>query len=104
VYPGDPDEYAGPTLQIDRATYRKVALHRPAYHSGGYDYKLTAQLVTDGLVATELPRWVSVATSEHGVLPKHQREWLLDDNGVTSVDLNGPPSGWSCSSAAATSR
>jgi len=89
VYPGDPKEDFGPVLLIDESTYRNLALHRPAYHSSSYDYNLTAQLVTDGIKDTKLPRWVSTSTSRHGVLKKNEREWLLDGNWVTAIDLPG---------------
>jgi hypothetical protein len=42
VYPGDPREYAGPSLAPDAHAYRNLALHRPAYQSSAYDYNLTA--------------------------------------------------------------
>ena len=93
VYPGDPKEYVGPVLAPDANTYRNLALHRPAYHSSSYDYNLTAQLITDGIKETKMPRWVSVETSQQGVLPKNQREWVLDGNWVTDVSLKGPR-GW----------
>jgi len=93
VYPGDPKEYAGPELRVDANTYRNLALHRPAYHSTSYDYNLTAQLVTDGIKDTRMPRWVATGTSHEGLLPKNEREVLLDGNWVTSVSLT-KPSGW----------
>jgi hypothetical protein len=93
VYPGDPKEYVGPIRALDTNTYRNLALRRPAYHSSSYDYNLTAQLVTDGIKETKMPRWVSVETSQQGVLPKNQREWVLDGNWVTDVSLKGPR-GW----------
>ena len=31
-------------------TYRNIALRRAAFASSGYDYNLTAQLATDGIV------------------------------------------------------
>ncbi len=93
VYPGDPKEYAGPELRVDTTTYRNLALHRPAYHSSSYDYNLTAQLVTDGIKDTKMPRWVAVTTSQQGTLAKNEREWLLDGNWVTGVSLKGPR-GW----------
>jgi hypothetical protein len=89
VYPGDPAEDFSPSFQPDASTYRNLALHRPAYHSSSYDYNLTAQLVTDGIRETALPRWVVTSTSRDGVLKKNQREWLLDDNWVTAVNLQG---------------
>ena len=89
VYPGNPDEDFSPTLAIDKSTYRNLALHRPAYHSSSYDYNLTAQLVTDGIKEKRLPRWVAVSSSQQGVLKKNEREWPLDDNWVSAVDVRG---------------
>jgi Exo-beta-D-glucosaminidase Ig-fold domain/F5/8 type C domain/Glycosyl hydrolases family 2/Glycosyl hydrolases family 2, sugar binding domain len=90
VYPGDPKENFAPAMRIDASTYRNLALHRPAYHSSSYDYNLTAQLVTDGIKETALPRWIATSTSQQGVFKKNEREWLLDGNWVTGIDLNGP--------------
>ena len=68
VYPGDPGQDFAPTLVRDEATYRNLALRRPAFHSSSYDYNLTAQLVTDGIVETRLPRWL-VAVEIHRGAP-----------------------------------
>ncbi len=89
VYPGDPKEDFAPQLAIDQ-TYRNLALRRPAYHSSSYDYNLTAQLVTDGIKETKMPRWVSTATSDTGVLKRNEREFVLDHNVVSTVNLRGP--------------
>jgi hypothetical protein len=91
-YPGDPRENFAPSLQPD-PSYRNVALRRPAYASSSYDYNLTAQLVTDGIVEARPPRTIATATSALGVLDRHAREWLVDGNWVSTVDLPGP-SGW----------
>src|SRR5689334_11145910 len=58
IYPGEPSAHFGPTLIPDTTSYRNLALHRPAYHSSSYDYNLTAQLVTDGIKSSDLPRWI----------------------------------------------
>ncbi|MGB7719454.1 MAG: discoidin domain-containing protein [Bryobacteraceae bacterium] len=89
VYPGDPSQDFAPTLVPDTTTYRNLALHRPAYQSSAYDYNLTAQLVTDGIKETSLPRWLSTSTSQQGVLKKNQRELMLDHNPVSTVELRG---------------
>src|SRR4029077_6527022 len=78
VYPGDPRAYNGALLVPETQTYRNLALHRPAYASSSYDYNLTAQLVTDGIHETRLPRWVSTASSEGGVLSRKDREHPVD--------------------------
>ena len=116
VYPGDPREDFAPTLAIDATTYRNLARLRPAYHSSSYDYNLTAQLITDGIVDTAMPRRVVVSSGQQGLIstdirdlpgplsqgalsgysrqqmvwPKHKREWPMDDNWVTGFDLKGP--------------
>ncbi|MGA8906714.1 MAG: discoidin domain-containing protein, partial [Acidobacteriaceae bacterium] len=89
VYPGDPKEYTGPTLVGGGATYRNLALHRPAYQSSAYDYNLTAQLVTDGIKESSLPPWIVTSTSSGGVLDKQQREIFLDGNITSSIDVTG---------------
>jgi hypothetical protein len=89
VYPGDPYQDFAPTLVPDTTTYRNLALHRPAYQSSAYDYNLTAQLVTDGIKETSLPRWISVSTSQAGTLKKNQRELMLDHNTVSTVEVRG---------------
>jgi beta-galactosidase/beta-glucuronidase len=90
VYPGDPREDFGPVLVPDVSTYRNLALRRPAYHSSCYDYNLTGQLVTDGIKDSHLPEWVATSVSNRGQLPKSEREFFLDHNPVTAVDLRGP--------------
>ncbi len=90
VYPGDPREDFAPTLIPDVLTYRNLALHRPAYHSSSYDYNLTAQLVTDGIKQTDLPRWLATTTSQGGLAKKIEREYLLDHNSTSTVNLGGP--------------
>jgi hypothetical protein len=89
VYPGDPRQDWSPAAEIDSATYRNLALHRPAYQSSSYDYNLTAQLITDGIRETAPPRFLRVATSEQGVLPKKQRELLFDGNWATVIAMTG---------------
>jgi hypothetical protein len=90
VFPGDPREDFSPTLRADTRTYRNLAHRRPAWHSSAYDYNLTAQLVTDGIKHTSLPRWIATSSSLGGALPKNEREWLVDDNPVTALQLKGP--------------
>jgi hypothetical protein len=89
VYPGDPRQDWSPTPAIDSTTYRNLALHRPAYQSSSYDYNLTAQLVTDGIRSSALPRYIGVTTSDQGVLPKRERELMFDGNWATMTELKG---------------
>jgi Glycosyl hydrolase 2 galactose-binding domain-like/Exo-beta-D-glucosaminidase Ig-fold domain/Glycosyl hydrolases family 2/F5/8 type C domain len=88
IYPGNPGEDFSPILVSDNQAYRNLARQRPAFHSSSYDYNLTAQLVTDGIIIHEMPDYISVSTNK-GELPKNEREWLLDDNMVTEVELPG---------------
>ena len=77
IYPGDPDENFSPELRVDSTHYRNLALLRPAWHSGSYDYNLTAQLITDGIITSKVPYYFSLTTNQ-GVVPKREREWVLD--------------------------
>jgi hypothetical protein len=93
VYPGDPDEDSSPQLVFESKTRRNLALHRPAFHSSSYDYNLTAQLVTDGIIDTRFPDWFSATTSQQGTLKKNEREWIIDHNAMSTVDIDGT-GGW----------
>src|ERR1017187_5320098 len=70
VYPGDPAAFQGPTMVPDAAAYRNLALHRPATASSNYDYSLTAQLITDGIIDGRMPRWLVASSSAEGILPQ----------------------------------
>ena len=87
VYPGDPAAFQGPTMVPDAAAYRNLALHRPATASSNYDYSLTAQLITDGIIDGRMPRWLVVSSSAEGILPRHEREHLVDNYASTAVSL-----------------
>ncbi len=63
IYPGNPDQDFAPALVTDSASYRNLALLKPAYHSSSYDYNLTAQLVIDGIKEMASPRWLVTTLS-----------------------------------------
>ena len=77
-HPGNPSEYYGPTLVQDNS-YRNIALHRTVYQSSAWDFNLTSQLLTDGLIDEKAPAWLNVTTPE-GPLPPHKREACIDGN------------------------
>jgi len=87
VYPGEPAAFQGPTTVLDGAAYRDLALHRPATASSNYDYSLTAQLVTDGIIDLRMPRFLIVSSSDEGVVPRSEREHLVDDYLGTALAL-----------------
>ena len=87
IYPGNPDENTAPEMVIDDS-YRNIALHRAAYASSSFDYNLTAQLVTDGIVSEEKPRFLQVSTPE-GCIPRREREWLVDQGPYTRPTFEG---------------
>jgi hypothetical protein len=76
LYPGNPAEDFAPRLAVDK-TYRNLARLRSAYHSSSYDYNLTAQLATDGILAADTPPTIDVST-QAGTLKINEREWLFD--------------------------
>lgn len=85
-YPGKPCDYDGPEV-VEGGGYRNLALNRAAYQSSSYDYNLTSQLITDGLVIEEMPYHIDVFTDE-GAIAKRDRERLFDDN-TTNLPLQG---------------
>ena len=89
VYPGEENENFAPVLTVGGNQHRNLALNRSAWHSGSYDYSLTAQLVTDGIIDTEGPWRLSAATGDEAPLNRILREYLTDDNPVTAVNIQG---------------
>ena len=87
VYPGNPDENSAPVMVQDDS-YRNIALHRASYASSSYDYNLTAQLVTDGIISSEMPQFLQVSTPE-GCVPRREREWLVDQGHYTRPTFEG---------------
>lgn len=88
VYPGNPSEDFSPVFKTDNDNYRNLARNRTAYHSSSYDYNLTAQLITDGIIATAQPAFIRVTTSS-GDLPKNQREYLFDQKSDSRFSVEG---------------
>ena len=86
-YPGNPSEYYGPTLVADYS-YRNLALNRTVYQSSSWDFNLTSQLLTDGIIEEKTPAWLNVTTPE-GPLPPHKREACIDGNEWTCNILMG---------------
>lgn len=87
LYPGNPQENEAPVMEPDQ-TYRNIALHRKAFHSSSYDYNLTAQLLTDGIITRQVPAYL-VASTNSGVLPLREREWAIDGGEYTRNILMG---------------
>ena len=65
-----------------------IALNKSAYASSSYDYNLTAQLVTDGVVLADEPAWLRVQNAE-GELPRREKEWTIDAGPYSSNRLEG---------------
>lgn len=65
-----------------------IALNKAAYASSTYDYNLTAQLVTDGVVESGEPAWLKVSTPE-GELPRREKEWTVDAGPYSGNTLEG---------------
>lgn len=77
-YPGSPAEDFSPNLKPDYDNYRNIAKLRTAYHSSSYDYNLTAQLATDGIITSQEPQYITMSTPE-GKIAKRESEWSLDN-------------------------
>ncbi|MBP3714328.1 MAG: discoidin domain-containing protein, partial [Phocaeicola sp.] len=87
MYPGDLKEYMAPKMEKD-FTYRNIALHRAVYQSSSYDFNLTSQLVTDGILCEKEPN-ILIARTPDGELPKREKEWAIDAGEYTRNILMG---------------
>ena len=70
-----------------------LALYRTATASSSYDHNLTAQLLTDGIVESEMPAYLEVESSEEGLIGRVERENCLDEDKNSRNILTGT-SGW----------
>lgn len=87
VYPGDPNENFAPSMVKDDS-YRNLAQYRAAYASSSHDYCLTAQLVTDGIISSERPKYLQFESS-NGKGLRREREWLVDQGPYTRKTFEG---------------
>ena len=86
-YPGLPEEDPSPEL-APSDEYRNIARLRTAYHSSSYDYNLTAQLVTDGIITTSEPAYMEFTTHD-GQVRLREREWTTDGGPYSKNTLTG---------------
>ena len=87
VYPGNPSQTFHPKKTTAK-TAGNVALLCTATASSSFDYNLTAQLATDGILAKGMPAQLTVSTKE-GPLNLREKEKTLDENWVTYNQVMG---------------
>lgn len=88
VYPGSPEEDFSPELLPGGNQYRNLALLRATYQSSAYDYNLTSQLLTDGIVTDRKPPYFELRTAG-GSVPKREREWMIDGGPYSRNSVRG---------------
>ena len=86
-YPGRPSQFTAPQMVKDDA-YRNIALNRMVYTSSNADFNLAGHLVTDGIITSKAPSFLSVRTNE-GELSNRDKEKMIDGNTVTSQYIKG---------------
>lgn len=87
-YPGRESESGAPSLVSGRNAYRNLALNRMTYQSSGFDYNLTSQLATDGIVSPGHAPWLEVL-GDGKPLGKTMVEHLFDGRTSTRINLSG---------------
>ena len=87
VYPGNPKEFFGPKIEKDNE-YRNLALHRAVYQSGAHDLNLTAQLLTDGVIANNQPAYLEVLTNGKP-LPHNERKLTINNSEWSRIPVEG---------------
>jgi hypothetical protein len=94
VYPGNPDESFAPSLvKGDGKTYRNLALERITYQSSCYDYNLTSQLVTDGIIGQGPLPYVDVSYGsgqENAKVARELHERLFDGKPDSRIEFRVP--------------
>lgn len=90
-YPGRKSESGAPALVTGGKEYRNLALDRVAYQSSSWDYNLTSQLVTDGIVSEGQAPWLEVLSGGRP-LGKGSVENLFDGRSSTRIELSGEKS------------
>ncbi len=74
------------TLNVNAQS--NIALNRCAYHSSAWDYNLTAQLLTDGIIHEGETPYIEVRCNGE-LLPKNTREYAFDGNDYNRNILRG---------------
>ena len=89
-YPGNPSEYYGPSIEDGngRSNLEYMSKYHTVYQSSSWDFNLTSQLLTDGIIDNHMPAWLCVTTPD-GPLPPHKREACIDGNEWTSNIVMG---------------
>ena len=65
-----------------------LSLMRQVSTSSCFDYNLTGQLLTDGILTTTMPPTLTVSNAD-GPLPRREREWAIDGGEYTRNTLMG---------------
>ena len=87
VYPGNPDESFAPRMVRDGAR-RNLALNRIVSTSSDFDYNLTGQLLTDGIICNGEVSSLEVFTPQ-GPVDKKDRESAIDGGEYSRNVLEG---------------
>ena len=87
IYPGSPQEYFGPQL-VAADGLRNVAQGRMTSQSSSFDFNMTSQLLTDGIISKGTPVFLEVTTPD-GQLSQRQRESTIDGNDWTRSIVMG---------------
>lgn len=80
--------FASTALAATPGTDDNLSLMRQVSTSSCFDYNLTGQLLTDGILTTTMPPTLTVSNAD-GPLPRREREWSIDGGEYTRNTLMG---------------
>ena len=80
--------FASTALAATPGTDDNLSLMRQVSTSSCFDYNLTGQLLTDGILTTTMPPTLTVSNAD-GPLPRREREWAIDGGEYTRNMLMG---------------
>ena len=87
-YPGKASESGAPVLVSGGKNYRNLALNRATRQSSCFDFNLTSQLVTDGIISEGQAPWLEVL-NDGKPTDKTTVENLFDGRSSTRMVLSG---------------
>lgn len=80
--------FATATIAATPDNTDNLSLMRQVRTSSCFDYNLTGQLITDGIVYKTMPPTLTVSNAD-GPLPRREREWAIDGGEWTRNTLMG---------------
>ena len=88
IYPGNPKRKFFSNNENRQKKLQEHCLVKTGLQLGSYDYNLTAQLITYGIIESKIPEWI-VTTNSDGTFPRNERDYFIDRHARTRKEFDG---------------